>query len=112
MTKFQRLTNFLHKQSSAQDRDDGWRWEFSVKSYYGKLLNMEDVVFHILRFGFLKHQEMCVLSLVYQYEGVILTVENLRKRKVTYVSWRVMCNRAGEDVDHLLVHYSVTSRLG
>lgn len=42
---------------------------------------------------------------------VILTTENLRKRKVVCDSWRYMCKKAGEDVDHLLLHCGLTMKL-
>ena len=36
--------------------------------------------------------------------GRILTAENLRRRRVTIVSWYCMCKADGESVDHLLLH--------
>ena len=38
--------------------------------------------------------------------GRILTIkiDNLRRRKVCVIDWCFMCKRAGEMVDHLLLH--------
>ena len=36
--------------------------------------------------------------------GVILT-EELRKRKVVFISWCYLCKEADEEVDHLLQHF-------
>lgn len=43
--------------------------------------------------------------------GVILTAENLRKRKVTCVSRCFICKESGEDVNHLLLHCRMASYL-
>lgn len=42
---------------------------------------------------------------------MILPVEYQRKRNVTHISWCFMCKSSGEDVDHLLLHCRVASRL-
>ena len=36
--------------------------------------------------------------------GKILTIDNLRKRRVLVLDWCYMCKRCGESVDHLLLH--------
>lgn len=43
--------------------------------------------------------------------GVILTKENLGKQKVVSISWCYMCKEAGEDMDHILLHYGLAVRL-
>jgi hypothetical protein len=39
--------------------------------------------------------------------GKILTLDNLRKRRVIVVEWCYMCRRSGEPIDHLLLHCKV-----
>ena len=36
--------------------------------------------------------------------GTILTIDNLRLRKVWIIDWCYMCKRNGESVDHLFLH--------
>ena len=36
--------------------------------------------------------------------GNILTIDNLRKRRILILDWCHMCKRNGESVDHLLIH--------
>jgi hypothetical protein len=43
--------------------------------------------------------------------GKILTVDNLRKRRVVIVDWCCMCKDHGESVNHLLLHCSVAQEL-
>lgn len=45
---------------------------------------------------------MCLFSWL-AARGVILMVDNLRNRRVTCVSWRIMCNSL-VDTNHLLLH--------
>jgi hypothetical protein len=43
--------------------------------------------------------------------GNILTLDNLRKRKVIVVDWCCMCKRSGESMDHLLLYYEIAREL-
>ena len=43
--------------------------------------------------------------------GKILTVDNLRRRKLVAVDWCCMCKRSGETVDRLLLHCPVAQEL-
>nr|XP_016514716.1 PREDICTED: uncharacterized protein LOC107831463 [Nicotiana tabacum] len=43
--------------------------------------------------------------------GVILTAENLRKKRITYISWCFAWKSSGENADHLLLHCQVATRL-
>ena len=43
--------------------------------------------------------------------GKILTIDNLRKRRVIVLDWHYMCKRCGESVDHLLLHCSIAWEL-
>ena len=36
--------------------------------------------------------------------GKILTIDNLRKRRIIVLNWCYMCKRCGESMDHLLLH--------
>lgn len=44
--------------------------------------------------------------------GAILTAENvnLRKCKVACINWFYLCKEVGENVDHLLLRYSLDKR--
>ena len=43
--------------------------------------------------------------------GKILTIDNLRKRKVKIIDWCYMCKCNGESVDHLMLHCPIISDL-
>ena len=43
--------------------------------------------------------------------GKILTIDNLRKRRVIIFDWCCMCKASGESVNHLLMHYSIAQEL-
>jgi len=43
--------------------------------------------------------------------GKILTLDNLRKRRIIVVDWCCMCKKSGETVNHLLLHCEVASAL-
>ena len=43
--------------------------------------------------------------------GKILTIDNLRKRRIIVLDWCYMCKRCGELVDHLLLHCPVAFEL-
>jgi hypothetical protein len=43
--------------------------------------------------------------------GEILTLDNLRKRKVILVDWCSMCKRSGKFIDHLLLYCAVAREL-
>ena len=43
--------------------------------------------------------------------GKILTIDNLRKRRVILVDWCCMCKAAGESTDHLFLHCSMAKQL-
>jgi len=37
--------------------------------------------------------------------GKILTIDNLRNRRVCVVEWCYMCKKSGETTDHLFLHF-------
>jgi hypothetical protein len=43
--------------------------------------------------------------------GKNLTIDNLHRRKIWVLDWCLMCKRAGESVDHLLLHCEYASEL-
>ena len=43
--------------------------------------------------------------------GTILTIDNLRKKKVLILDWFCMCKSNGESVDHLLLHCPIVFEL-
>ena len=44
--------------------------------------------------------------------GTILTIDNLRKKKVLILDWFCMCKSNGESVDHLLLHCPIVLSCG
>lgn len=79
-----------------------WKWEtggngvFFVKSCYVKLLVREEIVFpHTSIWIPRVSRKVCCFTWL-ATRGVILTAENLRKRKITCVSWCFMCKESGE----------------
>lgn len=97
MSEFQRLVELLIKQSTSQDHSDVWRWKpgnsgvFSVKSYYRKLLIREEVDFPRFSVCIPRVLRKVCFFIWLAARGVILMADNLRKRKITYVSWCSMC---------------------
>ena len=77
---------------------------FYFKSFYDNPLFQEEVAFLQSSIQIPEVPRMCVSSLGWRLEATetILMVENLRNRKVTYVSWSYMGKSLGEDVDHPL----------
>ena len=43
--------------------------------------------------------------------GRILTIDNLRRRKVNVLDWCYMCKKRGESISHLLMHCLVASEV-
>ena len=43
--------------------------------------------------------------------GTILTIDNLRKKKVLILDWCYMCKSNAESVDHLLLHCPIVFEL-
>ena len=44
-------------------------------------------------------------------KGAILTIDNLRKRRIILTEWCYMCKRNAESTDHLLLHCKLASEL-
>lgn len=84
---------------------------FSVKSFSDKLLSGEEVAFPHTSIWIPKVPPKVCFFTWLAARGAILTAENLRKRKINYVSWCFMCKSSGDNVDHLLIHCPVAMRL-
>ncbi|GMP48204.1 hypothetical protein CsSME_00015640 [Camellia sinensis var. sinensis] len=84
---------------------------FSVSSYYGVLAYEEVVAFpwkSVWVSGTLSKVAFFVWTAML---GCILTMDNLIRRGHILINWCCLCCGDAESVDHLLVHYLVTSRL-
>lgn len=84
---------------------------FSVKYNYKNLLVREVSTSPNLSVWISRiPRKMCFLAWL-AVRSMILTVKNLRNKKIIYVNWCFMCKNSGEDVDHLLLHCRVTSHM-
>lgn len=92
------------KRSDTMRRKLANKGAFSVKSFYEKFLVRTEEAFHVKSIWIPKVQRKVCFFTWSTSREVILTVENLGKRKVVCISWCYSCKEAGEDVDHLLLH--------
>lgn len=114
VVKFQGLVGRLYKQNKSRTSQDSWRWMLgrdellSVQSYYHNSWWGWNQIFHTYRLGFIWHQK-CVLFYLASNEGTNPENWNLRKRRITNVSWSYMCKCSGEDADYLLCYCQVAT---
>ena len=78
--------------------------DFTIHSYYHKLLGSSSAVFP--QKGIWKVKAPCCVSFFFWIVAWdrILTGDNLRLRGYDFVYWRIMCRCCSEIVDHLLLH--------
>ncbi|GMP60452.1 hypothetical protein CsSME_00023316 [Camellia sinensis var. sinensis] len=85
--------------------------KFSVSSFYNVLVH-EEVVVSLWRCVWVSGTSSKVAFFVWTAMwGRILTLDNLIRRGHILVNWCCLCYGDAESMDHLLVHYSVVSRL-
>jgi hypothetical protein len=107
----------LHSAMVSRDRADRLRWVpskkgvFKVKSYFSSLAGCEGSRFPWKSVWWTQAPSRAAFFAWSATLGKILTVDNLRKRKIIIVDRCYLCERDGETVDHLLLHFDVASTL-
>ena len=77
---------------------------FSVRSFYKALTAPPNPQFPWKRLWRNKAPPKALFFTWTAALGKILTTDNLRKRRIIILDWCCMCKKAGETVDHLLLH--------
>ena len=77
---------------------------FQVSSYYSVLLNPSHISFPWRSVWKAKVPSRVAFFSWTATLGRILTIDNLRKRRVLIIDWCCMCKSSGESVNHLLLH--------
>jgi hypothetical protein len=85
--------------------------KFEVKSYYKALIRSAQSPFPWRNVWKVKFPTRIAFFTWTAALGKILTIDNLRKRKVIITDWCCMCKRGGESVSHLLLHCTVSQEL-
>uniref|UniRef100_A0A2N9FS98 Reverse transcriptase zinc-binding domain-containing protein n=1 Tax=Fagus sylvatica TaxID=28930 RepID=A0A2N9FS98_FAGSY len=111
------LMAFLYQQKVKRTEADQLRWVcttsglFEIRSYY-RLLSSQ----HVSNFPWksiwqnrVPHKVAFFTWLV--AHGKILTIDNLRRRQICVLDWCFMCKRAGESVNHLMLHCEYAQEL-
>jgi hypothetical protein len=107
----------LHSAMVSRDRADRLRWVpskkgvFKVKSFFSFLVGSKGQCFPWKRAWQTQAPSRVAFFAWTAALGKILTVDNLRKRKIIIVDRCYLCKRDGESVDHLLLHCDVASTL-
>jgi hypothetical protein len=84
---------------------------FKVKSYFNSLVGSVNRRFPSKSVWWNQAPPMAAFFAWTTALGKILTVDNLRKRKIIIMDRCYLCKRDGESVDHLLLHCDVASTL-
>jgi hypothetical protein len=84
---------------------------FQVRSYYSALLNPSRISFPWRSVWKAKVPSRVAFFSWTATLGRILTIDNLRKRKVLIIDWCCMCKSNGESVNHLLLHCPLAQEL-
>jgi hypothetical protein len=84
---------------------------FQVRSYYSVLLKPSRISFPWRSVWKAKVPSRVTFFSWTATLGRILTIDNLRKRKVLIIDWCCMCKTNGESVNHLLLHCPIAQDL-
>ena len=114
---FVELFSALQEACPASQEVDKWRWKrqgkgrFTVSSFYHDLTGMGDPMFPWKGIWVSKvPSKVCFFGWT-AARGAILTIDNLRRRKIVVTEWCYMCKRSAESTDHLLLHCQMASEL-
>ncbi len=109
--------DLLYSCSITRGRLDSLHWKlshgrkFEVKSFYKELTQVDQFPFPWKSIGKVKVPTRVAFFTWIAALGKILTIDNLRKRKVLILDWCCMCKSGGESVNHLLLHCPITRDL-
>ena len=111
------LMAFLYQQKVKRIEADQLRWVctpsglFEVRSYYRMLSSQHSTNFpwKSIWQNRVPHKVAFFTWLV--AHGKILTIDNLCRRRIWVLDWCFMCKRAGESVNHLMLHCEYAQEL-
>ena len=109
--------DLLYTSSITRGGLDSMHWKlsrsgkFEVKSYYKVLTQVDHPPFPWKSIWKVRVPTRIAFFTWTAALGKILTIDNLRKRKVLFLDWCCMCKSNGELVNHLLLHCPITRDL-
>ncbi|GFZ13043.1 signal peptide peptidase [Actinidia rufa] len=112
--EFFRLIQEVQPRSQEMDK---WRWKrqgkgsFTVSSFYQSLTGSGDTTF--LGKGVWVNgvpSKVCFFGWA-KAKGAILTIDNLKRRRIVVTEWCYLCKGNAETTDHLLIHCQAASEL-
>ena len=109
--------DLLYTSSITRVGLDSMHWKlsrngkFEVKSYYKVLTQVDHPPFPWKSIWKVQVPTRIAFFTWIAALGKILTIDNLRKRKVLILDWCCMCKSNGESVNHLLLHCPITRDL-
>ncbi|XP_057512846.1 uncharacterized protein LOC130794919 [Actinidia eriantha] len=111
MEAFEGLFRMLQETQPIIHDDDKWKWKRQAKGKFNVLKGMGDPTFPCKGVWVSRvPSKICFFGWA-AARGAILTIDNLRRRKIVVTKWCYMCKRNAETTDHLLIHCDVTSEL-
>ncbi|KAF5445889.1 hypothetical protein F2P56_031564, partial [Juglans regia] len=114
---FEAFFSLIYSVKSNKQQADSLWWNptgkgiFSVRSFYKSLSHTTTIQFPWKRLWRNKAPPKAVFFAWTAAWGKILTIDNLRKRRLVILDWCCLCKRSGETVDHLLLHCEITRAL-
>ncbi|GFS36239.1 hypothetical protein Acr_00g0044890 [Actinidia rufa] len=114
---FEDLFGMSQEEQPIIHDDDKWMWKrqakgkFTVSTFYHSLTRLGDPTFPWKGVWVSRvPSKVCFFGWA-AARGAILTMDNLRRRKIVVIEWCYMCKRNAESTDHLLIHCDVASEL-
>ncbi|GFZ18537.1 hypothetical protein Acr_27g0002760 [Actinidia rufa] len=117
MEAFEDLLRLLQEEHPISFEDDKWMWKrqgkgrFIVPSFYQSLTVLGDTTFSWKGIWVSRvPSKVCFFGWA-AAKGVILTIDNLRRRRTVVTEWCYMCKRNAETTDYLLIHCDAAREL-